>query len=269
MTGGRVPILTISCKSLSLTKLATGLFVAFVSALSLSGSLCADALPGYVQKADDYWLGRQNTDNVRSAIAVLLEGTAKNPSDYEAWWRLSRLDSFLARNTSGREKDHALSDGISAGKRAVALQPNRVEGHFWLGANQGLLAEDGGLLEGLRLVETVRKEMETVVKLNPDYEEGSGFRTLGRVYYRAPFFKGGDKRRSIQLLEDCLKKYPDNSLTMLYLADSYIGVGRRAEARELLQRILRLCPDPDYGPELADNQTQAQYLLQREFRAGK
>ena len=56
---------------------------------------------------------------------------------------------------------------------------------------------------------------------------------------------------------------------MLYLADSYIAVGRRAEAHDLLQRVLRLCPDPDYGPELADNQAEAHRLLQREFRAGQ
>jgi tetratricopeptide (TPR) repeat protein len=207
-------------------------------------------------------------ENVRKGVGLLREDLDKNPRDYEAWWRLSKLDSFIARHSSGSEKNRVLNDGISAGKRAVALQPGRVEGHFWLGANQGLLAEEGGLFEGLRLVDNVRREMETVVKLDPDYEEGSGLRTLGRVYYRAPFFKGGDKKRSVELLEQCLRKFPENALTMLYLADSYIAVGRRAEARDLLQKILRLCPDPEYGPELADSQTEAHQLLRREFRAG-
>jgi cytochrome c-type biogenesis protein CcmH/NrfG len=224
--------------------------------------------PNYIQRADDYWLGRQNLDNVRRGISLLREELDKNPRDYEAWWRICKLDSFVARHSWGPEKNRALNDGITAGKKAVALQPGRVEGHFWLGANEGLLAEEGGLLEGLKLVDNIRREMETVVKLDPDYEEGSGLRTLGRVYYRAPFFKGGDKRRSVALLEECLHKFPGNSLTMLYLADSYIAVGRRAEARDLLQTILRLCPDPDYGPEVTDNQTEAHRLLQREFRAG-
>ena len=227
----------------------------------------ADSLSTYVQQADDYWLGRQNPDNVRKAMALLREGANKNLQDYEVWWRISRLESFVGRHSSGSTKSHALNDGISAGKKAVALQPDRVEGHFWLGANQGLLAEDSGLLEGLRLVDSIKREMELVMKLNPDYEEGSGLRTLGRVYYRAPFFKGGDKRRAIQVLEDCLKRYPQNSLTMLYLADSYMAVGRRADARNLLQKILQLCPDPGYQPELLDNQAEAEHLLQSEFRA--
>jgi tetratricopeptide (TPR) repeat protein len=235
---------------------------------SAASSADPSPVPNYVQRADDYWLGRQNLDNVRRGISLLREDLDKNPRDYEAWWRIGKLDSFVARHSWGSEKNRALNDGITAGKKAVALQPGRVEGHFWLGANEGLLAEEGGLLEGLKLVDNIRREMETVVKLDPDYEEGSGLRTLGRVYYRAPFFKGGDKRRSVALLEECLHKFPGNSLTMLYLADSYIAVGRRAEARDLLQTILRLCPDPDYGPEVADNQAEAHRLLQREFRAG-
>ena len=131
------------------------------------------------------------------------------------------------------------------------------------------MAEEGGLIEGLRLIDTIRREMETVVKLDPDYEEGSGLRTLARICYRAPFFKGGDKRRSVQWLEESLRRYPTNSLTMLYLADSYLAVGRRAEAREMLEKILQLCPDPDYGPELADNQAEARQALARNFRTGK
>ena len=132
-----------------------------------------------------------------------------------------------------------------------------------------MIAEEGGLLDGLRLVDTIRREMETVLKLDPDYEEASGLRTLGRICYRAPFFKGGDKHRSVQLLEDCLRRFPENSLTMLYLADSYQAVGRRQEARQMLEKILQLCPDPEYGPELADNQAGAREALAKNFRAGK
>jgi len=121
----------------------------------------------------------------------------------------------------------------------------------------------------MRLIDTIRKEMEATIKLDRDYEEASGLRTLARVYYRAPFFKGGDKHRSIELLEDCLRRHPDDSLSMLYLAESYIAVGRREDARKALERMLSLCPDPEYDPELADNQAEARALLTKELRSGK
>src|ERR1051326_1989577 len=119
------------------------------------------------------------------------------------------------------------------------------------------------------MLDTIRQEMEMVVRLDPDYEQAAGQRTLARIYYRAPFFKGGDKQRSIALLQDCLKRFPYDSFALLYLADDYLSVGRKDEARKLFEQILSLCPDPIYGPELAGNQTEARDRLREEFRSGK
>jgi len=63
----------------------------------------------------------------------------------------------------------------------------------------------------------------------------------------------------------CLKRYPSDSFALLYLADDYLAVGRRAEAGRLLQEILDLCPDPLYGPELAKNQAEARDRLQHQL----
>ena len=156
-----------------------------------------------------------------------------------------------------------LRDAIEAGKKAVYLQPNRVEGHFWLGASYGLLAEESNLIEGFRLIDSIRTEMEKVVRLDASYEDGSGMRTLGRLYFRAPFFKGGDKQKSVEVLEECLKRWPHDSMAMVYLAESYESTGRREDTRRLLERVLQMCPDPDYGPEVADNQQAARDLLAR------
>lgn len=219
------------------------------------------------RQADDLYLGRQTLGNVYKGLDILRRAVAANPQDYEAWWRISKFMCYLIRHTSEQEAERFYKDAIDAGRRAVALQPNRVEGHFWLGANLGLYAESRSVLEGLREVDNIRRELETVIQLDPDYEQASGLRTLARVYYEAPFFKGGDKHRSVELLEQALRRYPDNSLTLLYLADSLWAVGRRQEARQTLERILNLCPDPTYGPELADSQGEAQKRLERGFEA--
>ena len=56
---------------------------------------------------------------------------------------------------------------------------------------------------------------------------------------------------------------------MLYLSDSYLALGLREEAREQLERILQLCPDPNYAAELAENQEGARTRLAKYFRPGK
>ncbi|MBZ5543529.1 MAG: tetratricopeptide repeat protein [Acidobacteriia bacterium] len=236
---------------------------------AVAASPTTTTLSERVRQADDYYLGRQKLENVRRALQLLRDALAHNPANYEAWWRLSRAACYLARHTAKPEKIRLLGEAVAAGKRAVALAPQRVEGHFWLGANYGLTAEERNFVKALMLVDSIRQEMETVVRLDPDYEQAGGERTLARLDFRAPFFKGGDKRRSRDLLEKCLRSYPQNSLTMLYLADTYWSLGLRSEAREQLEKILALCPDPLYGPELAENQAEAREKLAKDFHSGK
>jgi len=40
-----------------------------------------------------------------------------------------------------------------------------------------------------------------------------------------------------------------------------MALGRRDEARQQLERILNLCPDPVYGPEQEENQEEARQRL--------
>ena len=249
---------------------SVGICLCFAAAGDMRGaSLTTPRLSERVRQADDYYLGRQNLVNARRALELLRESVAQNPNDYEAWWRISKSACFLARHSEKPEKLQLLDEGVAAGKRAVALAPQRVEGHFWLGANYGLTAEARSFLKALRLVDPIRQEMETVVRLDPEYEQGAGLRSLARVDFRAPFFKGGDKRRSMETLEKCLTRYPENSLAMLYLADSYLALGLREEARRQLEKILSLCPDPNYVAELNENQEEARARLAKFFRSGK
>ena len=40
-----------------------------------------------------------------------------------------------------RERKAALEAGIAAGRKAIAIDPSRPDGHFWMAANMGALAE--------------------------------------------------------------------------------------------------------------------------------
>jgi tetratricopeptide (TPR) repeat protein len=220
-----------------------------------------------VREADDYYLDRQNADDLEKGLDLLRADVAHDPKDYEAWWRISKFIYYQARHATGSARQKLLDSGMEAGKKAVALEPNRAEGHYWLGAHYDLTAEARGFLRGLLWADSIRREMEIVNRLDPEYEEAGGLRTLARLDYRAPFFYGGDKRLSLKLLKDCLQRYPDNSSAMFYLADTLIAVGLRDEARQELNQILNLCPNPQYGAELAENQEEARARLARYFHS--
>lgn len=236
---------------------------------SASPGLRTPQITDRLREADDYYLGRQNPDNLTKGLELLRTEAAQNPDSYEAWWRIAKSVYYQARHSTGSAKAKLMDGGIEAGKKAVALEPDRVEGHFWLGANEELIGESRGFLRGLFWVDSIRKEMEIANRLDPDYERAGALRTLARLDYRAPFFLGGDKRRSIERLKKCLDQHPDDSLAMLYLADSDMALGHRDEAREQLEAILQLCPDPQYGPELAENQEEARARLAKYFHISK
>lgn len=227
------------------------------------------ALDSPLVRADDYFIGRGDINNVRTGLEILQRAVSRNSNDYEAWWRISKFENYLARHASGAQEKRLFQAAIQAGKKAVSLDPQRVEGHFWLGASYGLLADDGNMIEALRLVDSIRQEMQTAARIDPHYEGGNALVTLGRLDYRLPFFKGGDRDRSVRILEDCVRRSPDNTLAMLYLADSYRAVGRLADARRMLERIVSLCPDPNYIQETQENKADAREELNKYFHASR
>jgi tetratricopeptide (TPR) repeat protein len=234
-----------------------------------AASFATQILSNPVYQADDYYLGRRNLENVYAGLRILQAVVARNNASYDAWWRISKFYNYLGRFSNADQRRGLLQQAIAAGERAVALEPNRVEGHFWLGASYGLLAEASNFIEGLHMADKIRAQMEAAAKIDPDFERAAALVALGRMDYRLPFFKGGDKQRSVQLLEESLRRSPDNSLAMLYLADSYRSTGRLNDAHSMLERILSLCPDPGYSTELIQNQTEARKDLSRYFHASR
>src|ERR1044071_6117560 len=66
--------------------------------------------------------------------------------------------------------------GIGAGERAVALNAERVEGHFWVGVNLALFAENSGGLRGLRALRWARAELKMAAKVNEAYHDAGPLR---------------------------------------------------------------------------------------------
>ena len=54
-----------------------------------------------------------------------------------------------------------------------------------------------------------------------------------------------------------------NAFLRFHLAEAYQAVGRSADAREELNSILSMTPDPSYLPELKEAQTQARQMLEQ------
>ena len=117
---------------------------------------------------------------------------AADPRDFESAWKLARARYWLGTNGLPEpERRAALEQGIVAGRAAAALEPKRPEGHFWMAANMGALAESFGLRQGIKYRKPIKASLEIVLALDPAFLQGSADRALGRWYFKVPGLFGG------------------------------------------------------------------------------
>jgi tetratricopeptide (TPR) repeat protein len=217
-----------------------------------------------IGRADDLYAARDNAENLKQAVLLMEQLTAREPSNYEAWWRLARARYYAGdRENDQTKKTKLFLSGVEAAKKAVATDAKRVEGHFWFGANEGEYADLRGALQSLGLVKTIRKEFEAALAIDPSYEGGAIYSALGQIDLNLPRLFGGNERRGIERLEAGLKAGPDNAELKVTLAEVYQKKGRRDEARRLLESVLS-ANDPARTPvEMDELRTKARRLLEK------
>lgn len=199
---------------------------------------------------DALYRDRVNVTSAARAAAVWQARLADRPDDFEAAWKLARVQYWLGtQGLPAPERRAALEAGVAAGRAAIAIDKSRPEGHFWSAANMGALAESFGLRQGLRYRGAIREALETVLQIDPAWQHGSADRALGRWYYKVPGLFGGDKRRSEAHLRKALTYNPQSVITRLFLAETLIALNRRSEARRELEAAVAAPEDPDWLPE--------------------
>ena len=216
-----------------------------------------------ITEADQLYAQRADVLKARQGLIVLRQALTTDPANYEVAWRMAKFNYYVGTHSSDvAQKEKAFHDGTEAGKLAVQSNENRAEGHFWLGANYGGNAEIS-TLAGLSDLEDIKREMETVLKLDEGYEGGSAYMALGQVYMKAPRIFGGDLSKAIEYLEKGIKVGPNNGLMRLRLAQAYAAAKRNDDARKQIDVLLGITPTPGYEPEYNDAVKEARELQEK------
>jgi tetratricopeptide (TPR) repeat protein len=170
---------------------------------------------------------------------------------------LRRLDVDL-----GDAKGSARLDALRRVDQAVVL-------HFWAAVAWGQWGLAAGKLAAVRqgAAGRVRDLGQTVVDLDPAYEQGGGYRILGRLHDqcpRIPFLTGWVSHdRGVQYLRQALALHPANTVDQVFLAEAILAhdSARRAEAMRLLEACAQAVPRPDLLVEDAFYIDRARKLL--------
>src|SRR5262245_9289554 len=193
-----------------------------------------------VADADALFSYGEDTARDLQALATLTRALVTDAHNYQVLWRAARAYYQVGDDISDNEKQRYFERGIEMGQRAVAQQPAGVEGHFWLAANYGGLSAIQGIWRAFQMVKHVRAEMETALRLQPDYENGSAYRALGEISRQLPGVLGGNLKRAIAYFEQGLRVAPQNMRLKLALAKAYLEAGQREASQQLLVEILQM-----------------------------
>ncbi|HXG03130.1 MAG TPA: tetratricopeptide repeat protein, partial [Candidatus Binatia bacterium] len=140
------------------------------------------------------------------------------------------------RATTAEQKLAAYERGREAARRAIEREPKNAAAHFWYATNTGRWGQARGVLRSLFLLPELRREIDTVLALDPRLV--GVYMLAGSVDYEVPGMFGGDLARSEALLRRGLELDPRFTGLRVALAKTLIKSGRPAEARRELEAVL-------------------------------
>ncbi len=196
------------------------------------------------------------------ALELYAQAIQATPENTEAHWKAARAAWWAGtRLTDRKERIRYFKKGISLGEEAIRLSPNSVEAHFWL--NYASYGHNKGAFSSLKLLKSIRRELDRVNELDDRYMEGGAYRIQGILDYEVPAMFGGNKKRALERLEKSFAMNDQNPVTIFYLADYYATVGDKQKARDVSLRLNEAKPSPEFLPELPLMQEQARDLLEK------
>ena len=194
--------------------------------------------------------------NILESIKIA-EGVSKaDPDNVEAILFLSRAWLTYGYVEAGTKDEliRAFENGMKEGEKAVKLEPDNPDAHFFYVATLASLGDTKGLFNSLFMLPEVRRELDTILKLDPNHPEGLAMN--GALYYYLPGLLGGDLHISEIYLKRSLNMDPHLSSARLYLAANYIKQKKFDMAMEQLTLLVE-DKKPSFYPDWKENRKYA------------
>ena len=179
------------------------------------------------------------------AIRMYEKALDLKPGDYQALWRLAEMYQNYARMLDEEQRERKIrmwKKGTDYGKRAVEVNPEGKEGHFYYMSNMGALAQFKGTLSSIWKFRKIKREMDRTLELDPDYPPALVAR--GQYLTEMPGLFGGDEQEAYRLYQRAVEVDPGYRVAYIYMARLDAKNRRYDTAAEHLNRIIQ-CPEED------------------------
>jgi len=181
-------------------------------------------------------------DIMTTTLEKYINIASKKQNSYTANWKISELAYYISEYYMFKHNiyltEKYLTLGVKYAKKSTKINPNGIEGKYWLIANLALYSDIKGPSKMIaEVIIEAKKTMENISSLDKEmkYMNGGWGRYIGRFYISMPSppQSFGDSKKGVAILEDVRKKYP--TLTNInVLAQGYMVRGQLIKAKQLL-----------------------------------
>jgi len=212
-----------------------------------------------LSKAEHLYRTRNQGDHAAQAIALYQAVLQDDPTNNEALWKLSRSFRWQGDEAaSKKEKLVAYKKAEDYATQAISAHPKDASGHLMLGIAYGRIGETQGVLKSLFLVSPIKKEMQAVLKQEPDNDVAH--HVLGVLYRKLPGWLGGSLKKSVRYLKKAVQENPHRLIHALDLAKTYLEQGEKKKAAQALVSLLAT-EKPEDPVQAKREQAEAKSLL--------
>ena len=139
------------------------IFFALLISLSFSISLFSQEPEELISQGDKLYAEMKDMATAQEALSKYREAVGKAENKFEVFWKLSRILYYIgSRTESKKEKMIIFGQGIYYAKKAVALEPEKPDGHYWLGVSYGVYGRTRGVLKSLSFVKPIKEAMNKI-----------------------------------------------------------------------------------------------------------
>jgi hypothetical protein len=231
--------------------------------------------------------GTADPREIADAIAAYSSAAGRAPEDASVRWKLARALYFQGTYTGldAKGQRDAFARGKAAAEEALAIlkrrralskeNPDAAPSLFWAAVDWGQWGLATNKVDAATngVARRVRDYCLALIELDPSFEEGGGYRILGRLHDSAPkipLVTGWVSRaEGIRNLELAVGVAPENLVNLQFLAEAKARAGDVAKARALEERVVAGTPSPDHLVEELAIQETARANLARWAPAGK
>ncbi len=251
------------------------LIVFLLASFSFAGESAVDLVKTgdelYKRRAEGHSGDKAPVDIVLKARDAYLAAYDNGDHSEELVDKLMSANYFYATYAEEDEtkQKQALELSIKVGEELLSRMPDSVAVNYQMGGAWGRWGEVFGIFASARkgVAQTVREYAETTVALDPEYAGGGGYRTLGRLHFKAPkipfILSWPSKKESEKFLKKATALGPDKLTNHLFYAETLMASGAKKEALSELEFILKAIPSQDTLVEDLRDQKEAGELKKK------